>query len=159
MAAATRIGDRRAEQGVTYPVVLGLLMAFALGTSVSVPLASTEMKRMQEAELLFRGMAYRNAIQSYYEAVPQAPEYPAELDDLINDRRFAHRRHIRRLYADPITGGAWELIRTAGGRIAGVRSRSGKKPLKTGNFPSGLEEFAAATRYQDWWFVFTKDNP
>ncbi len=159
MAVATRIGDRRAEHGVTYPVVLGLLMAFALGTSVSVPLASTEMKRMREAELLYRGMAYRNAIQSYYEAVPQAPEYPATLDDLINDRRFAHRRHIRRLYADPVTGEAWELIRTAGGRIAGVRSRSGEKPLKTGNFPSGLEGFAAATRYQDWWFVLTKDSP
>lgn len=159
MAATTPIGNRRAEQGVTYPVVLGLLMAFALGTSVSVPLASTEVKRMQEAELIFRGMAYQNAIQAYYEAVPQAPEYPAELDDLINDRRFAHRRHIRRLYADPITGDDWEPIRTAGGRIAGVRSRSGKKPLKTGNFPSGREEFAAATRYQDWWFVFSKDNP
>lgn len=159
MAVAMRIGSGGAQKGVTYPVVIGLLMAFALGTSVTVPLASTEMKREREAELLFRGMAYQNAIQSYYEAVPQAPEYPATLDDLLNDRRFANRRHIRRLYADPVTGGDWELIRTAGGRITGVRSHSREVPLKTGNFPLAFDEFAAATRYQDWWFVFTKDNP
>lgn len=154
MAAAMGIGRRQRARGVTYPVVLGVLMAMSIGASVTVPLASTEAQRAREAELLFRGLAYREAIRSYYHAIPGAPAYPANLEDLLEDPRFANRRHIRRLYRDPITGEDWHLIRAADGRITGVHSRSTGKPLKTGDFPEELDDFAAATRYDDWLFAY-----
>ena len=63
----------------------------------------------REAELLFRGQAYRRAIESYYRA---NGVYPRALEDLLKDPRFPSKRHIRSLYPDPMgKGQAWLLLR------------------------------------------------
>jgi hypothetical protein len=65
------------------------------------------------------------------------------------------QRHLRRLYADPVTGSAdWELLRTPGGGITGLRSRSEAQPLKRRNFPPGEEAFEDASCYCEWVFEF-----
>jgi hypothetical protein len=65
-------------------------------------------------------------------------------------------RHLRRIYADPITGSAdWGIVETpdkAG--IMGVYSRSEEKPIKQGNFPPS-EAFDDAENYTKWTFVYT----
>lgn len=154
MARFMLIGNRRRQLAFTYPVVLGITLVMAVSASVTVPLASTQAQRERESELLFRGQAYRDAIASYYRAVPGQQTYPGSLEDLLRDPRFTHRRHLRRLYEDPLTESEWQLIRGAGGGIVGVASHSRSQPLKSDGFPRGLDHFAAAESYRDWQFVF-----
>lgn len=157
MARASVTGKtpgKSAVTGVTYPVVLTALLVMSLQAMTAVPLASTQAQREREAELLFRGQAYRDAIESYYRALPGAPQYPRSLDDLVRDPRFPLRRHLRTTYTDPVSNEDWLLIRAPDGGIAGVASASQQTPLKTGNFPAGLEVFEAAAVYRDWQFVF-----
>ena len=148
----------RAAAGYTY---IGLLIAVVI---IGVALAaagtawSTHARREREAQLLFVGEQYMRAIQSYYDATPGgAKQFPRGLEDLLEDRRLpVVRRHLRRLYADPMRGDAgWALIRTGpNGTVVGVYSRSEHTPLKRANFPAGLDAFSNAERYSDWKFVF-----
>jgi type II secretory pathway pseudopilin PulG len=107
----------------------------------------------REAELLFRGQAYRNAIQSYYQSNGQ---FPGSLEDLVKDPRSASRRHIRALYPDPMAKDEkqqWRLVRN-GGSISGVASASAEEPLKQANFPVGLEKLTGAKSYSEWVFEY-----
>ncbi len=123
---------------------------------------SRVLQREREDELMFRGTAYRSAIQHYYAA---AGRYPRSLTDLLQDPRFAHRSYLRTLYPDPMAyrdgreevnteDGGWRLIRAADGGIAGVASRSREEPLKKANFPPGFEKFEGAQSYAEWHFDY-----
>jgi type II secretory pathway pseudopilin PulG len=147
----------RCERGFTY---VGLLIAMAL---FGVALAAigevwrTSSQREREQELLFVGNEFRNAFTSYYGATPAGkPRYPRALEDLVEDNRFpVPRRHLRRIYADPMTRKLeWGLVEAPGGGIAGVHSQSEAKPLKTGNFAPRDLKFEGAERYSDWKFLF-----
>lgn len=112
----------------------------------------------REAELLFRGDAYRRAIESYVFA---HGVYPRSLDSLLKDPKSPARRHIRALYADPMAVGetpagapSWTLLRATDGGIAGVASASRQVPLKQANFPVGFDQFAGANSYAEWIFEF-----
>ena len=151
----------RSEKGFTY---IGLLIAMAL---FGVALAATgevwrtASQREREQELLFVGNQFRDAFTSYYSGTPVGkPRYPLALEDLVEDHRFpVPRRHLRRIYADPMTGSAeWRLIAAPGGGIAGVHSRSEARPLKTGNFAPADAKLEGAERYSDWKFVFEPRN-
>lgn len=148
------------QAGFTY---LGLMFAVALA---GIALAGTgvlwqlESRREKEKELLFVGEQYRQAIGSYYEKTPgNTKQYPAKLDELIEDKRFPKPlRHLRRLYRDPMaTDGEWELILQQG-RIFGVASRSQEKPVKVAGFALDQQDFEGAERYADWRFVSSGSN-
>jgi hypothetical protein len=116
-------------------------------------LSSQLVLREKESELLFRGEAYRQAIASYYYAIPSRPELPRRLADLEKDPRFLLKRHIRHLYPEPMAG-EWRLLTDGQGRVVGVASTSAQMPLKTANFPMQFSEFEAAAQYSEWRFVF-----
>jgi type II secretory pathway pseudopilin PulG len=146
----------RAQRGFTY---VGLLLAVALaGVALAAAgmLWSTTAKRDKEAELLFVGDQFRRAIGSYYEGTPGAKRYPQRLADLLEDKRLAvTRRHLRQIYADPMTGQPdWDLVRLPDGAIGGVHSRSEATPLKVANFAPSDESFANAASYRDWVFAY-----
>lgn len=103
----------------------------------------------REAELLFRGAAYRNAIKSYYESGKPIKTYPRSLNDLMNDPRRVHKSHLRMLYSDPFAKekGEWNILRAFDGGISGVSSQSTAMPIKTDNFRRGYEKFEGATSY------------
>src|SRR5262249_55589670 len=62
-------------------------------------------------------------------------------------------RHLRRYYADPMTGQRdWVLVRNLEGGIVGVRSRSELRPIKQALFPEGLA-FGSAVSYGEWRFI------
>lgn len=152
-------GPRRASQaGFTFLIVLAAVAALAIGAQVAIPLASRALQADREQELLFRGLAYRRAIGSYYEAAVAAGRlektYPQRLEDLLQDPRFVHRRHLRELYPHPLDGRGWVLIREPGGGIVGVASPSERRPLKRANFEVGLEPFENAESYRQWEFVY-----
>lgn len=158
------VGPRRASQaGFTFLVVLVAVAALAIGAQVAIPLVSRAMQADREQELLFRGMAYRRAIGSYYEAAVAAGRlektYPQRLEDLLQDPRFVHRRHLRELYPHPLDERGWVLIRGPGGGIAGVASPSERRPLKRASFEVGLELFENAETYRQWEFVYLPGAP
>ncbi|MBN1848463.1 MAG: type II secretion system protein [Deltaproteobacteria bacterium] len=123
---------------------------------------STIIKRERETELFFRGDQIYKAIESYYKATPQGKtaQYPSSFKDLLKDPRYsAPRRHLRKLYEDPMSeDGQWGIIMASKGQLKGVFSKSEEKPLKSGNFPSIYEEFEKAQTYSDWKFVYTPEK-
>lgn len=142
--------------GFTYLGVLFLLMFMGLGMAKVAELWALQMKREREQELLFAGAAYRRAIQSFYQNTPSGvPQYPARLSDLLEDPRTpAVKRHLRRLYVDPMTGKAdWVEIKSASGKVIGVHSSSTEAPLKTGNFSWPNRFLADKSSYSEWRFV------
>jgi len=140
-------------------VLLGLLFVVALmgmAYAAAALLVQTTLKREREAELLFVGAEYRRAISAYFAASPPAArQFPRALEDLLRDPRYPDtRRHLRKLYADPLTRSLdWGLVKAPDGGITGVYSRSSHAPLKRANFPVGARSFAGATRYSEWLFA------
>jgi type II secretory pathway pseudopilin PulG len=146
------------QAGYTYIMVMAAVVVVGIGASAAVELASSIKMQDDERELLFRGMAYQTAIQSYYNSGKTVKTFPRELSDLLQDTRYIHRRHLRRLYSDPIANQDWTLIFGSDGGIQGVASKSKKKPRKTGNFPLGLESFENAEHYSEWIFIYDPAN-
>jgi hypothetical protein len=140
------------HKGFTYLAFLLIVAVSGAGLAAYSEIASHEAQREKEAELLFRGNQYRDAIAAYYKIEDR---YPESLDQLLQNKGFAMPvRHLRRLYADPMTGQPdWALVKGPDGGIMGVYSRSEAAPIKTGNFSWKNSDFAGAVAYSDWKFV------
>jgi type II secretory pathway pseudopilin PulG len=114
------------------------------------------LQREREKELLFAGDQIRTAIASYYQGTPGGiRKFPATLEELLEDRRYPTvKRHLRRLYRDPLTGAAqWGLIEAPSGGIMGVYSLSSSTPRKLTGFRSRDAEFENAASFADWKFI------
>src|SRR5262245_17984536 len=149
-----------ASAGFTYIWLLLAVAFMAAGLAAVAEFATTALRRDKEADLLFVGDQFARAIAQYRASSSGTQQYPQRLEDLLADKRFPNvRRHLRRVYPDPMTGSAdWGLVRGPGGGIVGVYSRSTARPLKTANFPKGYEGFAGAASYADWRFVAGTDG-
>lgn len=149
-------GTRTKSQG-GYAYIMALVAAavMAVLAAVTAEYASHVQRRAREEELLFRGQAYRQAIQSYALAGP-VKAFPRRLEDLLQDPRFAAiKRHLRALYPDPFSAdGTWRLVMGPGGGIQGVASQGQDKPIKQANFPLALKSFESSQHYSDWIFLY-----
>jgi type II secretory pathway pseudopilin PulG len=146
------------QRGFTYLGVLILVMIMGAGLAAFGTIYSQTAQRDKEAELLFVGEQFRDAIASYYMKSPGARVYPKKLEDLVEDKRFPMpMRHLRRIYPDPITGSIdWGLDEMpGGGGIMGVHSRSEDKPIKTSNFGVKQQAFEDAESYTKWTFTYS----
>jgi len=133
-------------------------MVVVLGLSAGMAGQSwrSTMQQVREAELLWRGQQYQQAIASYYN-VKHGPQqiYPVKLEHLIRDPRFPGVvRHLRKLYLDPMTGGDWALVKDPAERIIGVHSSSDLEPFRQDGFPENLEDLKGKASYSEWEFVF-----
>lgn len=150
--------------GFTYIGLLVAIVLFGLGSVGAARVIASAERQEKEQELLFVGAQFRSAIASYYVAVPGAARYPPSLAELLQDPRFPGiRRHLRKLFTDPVTGSTeWGLVRAPQGGIMGVYSLSTRAPLKRANFESPNGSFNAMAQlaapetysYQDWQFVY-----
>ena len=152
-----RINPRGQYLGFTY---IGLMIMIAIS---GIALAGVgivwhqDVQREREKELLFIGDSYRQAISSYYESSPGGTkQYPKTLNDLILDTRFPNiKRHIRKLYNDPIVRETeWGFVMQKE-QITGIYSKSNLKPIKRREFPLGDETFNDANEYSDWKFIYS----
>src|SRR5260221_254991 len=126
MSAGSRQG------GFTYVAVLFLVAVAGLGVATLAETWWHARQRQKEAQLLWVGNQFRQAIGLYYERSPgNAKRYPQTLDDLLEDQRFVTKqRYLRRIYFDPVTGKPdWDLLSAPGGGIMGVKSRSAARPI------------------------------
>jgi type II secretory pathway pseudopilin PulG len=149
-----RAGVRADERGFTLLYVLILVVVVGVLSSAAARSHSTASRRDREEELLFRGSRYSEAIGRYYR-FQNRNQFPRALRDLLKDPRTpATVRHLRREYADPVTGDPFEPIRSREGWVVGVRSTSPERPLKTTDFPPGLELLTGKQSYREWEFVY-----
>ena len=161
MARPMRIfRTKRPAGGFTY---IGLLLVVAIFGAALASVGnvwSTTLQRERERELLFVGDAFRRAIADYHDNSPGggAKQFPRTLDDLLLDRRFPTvRRHLRKIYADPLSGKSeWGFVKGPGDTIMGVYSLSKVKPLKTSNFPEGYESFEGKNSHSEWQFSYAQ---
>jgi len=148
--------SRSLQSGFTYLGTMFLIVFIGIGLAKAGLLWQTEVQREREKELLFIGNQYAMAIGSYFESTPSGPkQYPASLENLLQDHRFPGiKRHLRKLYSDPITGGEkWGLIKQQG-RITGVYSLALQRPLKKAGFSAAWATFADAESYAAWQFTY-----
>ena len=149
------------QRGFTYLAVLITVATLGGALGAAATVHSQQAQREKEAELLFVGDQYRQAIASYYERTPGgAKRYPQKLEDLLEDRRSpVPQRHLRRLYPDPMTGKEMAPLEAPMGGIMGVSSPSEAAPIKTGNFRPRDKSLAAdgITKYSEWKFAYSPE--
>jgi type II secretory pathway pseudopilin PulG len=151
---SARIACRRGQGGF---VLIGVLVALSLAALVAVQSGQrlADMRqRASEAELLSIGDQYRQAIESYWRLSPGGVRtLPVRLEDLVLDPRFPQpRRHIRKLYSDPMDlDSTWGVLRV-GGAVVGVYSQAEGVPFKQNGFADGQIGFDNAQSYSSWHF-------
>jgi type II secretory pathway pseudopilin PulG len=144
------------EKGFTYPAALMLVVVISVALTGAHQQWQTSVKRDREMELLFRGTQILEAINAYCRAGSEGEcQYPRRFEDLLKDPRVPGvRRHLRKLYKDPMTrDGHWGIVYDGRGNIKGVFSKSAGSPLKTGGFPDALKSFENKAHYHEWKFV------
>lgn len=143
--------------GFTYLGLLILVAIISLASVTALQVGSILQRRAAEEELLAIGTEFRNALISYANSTPVGQKRgPASLQDLLKDPRYPNlRRHLRKLYTDPMTGNdEWGVIEALDGSgIVGVYSLSTAKPIKVGNFMPMYQDFEGKTSYREWRFV------
>lgn len=148
--------SRHGQLGLTYLWMLFLVFLLGLGLGKSLEVYSTVLKREKEAELLYVGGLYREAIRQYYLSSPGSMRrFPATLEDLLKDpRSLVTRRYLRHLIPDPISGEKFVPVVAPQGGIWGVRSPSSSKPLKISGFAAPEASFEGKLSYSEWQFIY-----
>lgn len=144
--------------GFTYLGLLILIAILGMVAAATVTAGSVMQRRLQEDELLRIGSQFQAAFKTYYESSPAGQRrYPSELADLIRDPRYAGvRRHLRKIYVDPLTGRAeWGIVKAPEGGIMGVYSLSEETPIHFSGFEPEFALFEGKTKYSEWVFTYT----
>jgi type II secretory pathway pseudopilin PulG len=142
----------RRQRGYAYLFLLFTLALLSIAALAVSQLDLLATRHAEEAELRRIGAEYSRALAAYH-AAAEPRRYPATLDELLADRRGGRlRRHLRRVYVDPVTRAAeWGLV-LENGQVVGVHSLSERTPLKQAGFGPGEAGFDDARRYADWVF-------
>ena len=147
----------RLAGGFTYLGVLIIISIIGIASVASLQAGILLQRRAAEEDLLFIGMQFRNALVSYANATPVGqPRFPKSLNDLLLDPRSPTvRRHLRKRYADPMTGQEqWGTVEAPGSAgIIGIYSLSTATPIKVASFDAALQGLEGKTSYQEWKFM------
>jgi type II secretory pathway pseudopilin PulG len=147
----------RRQRGFTYLGLIVLVTVIGLVGAATLKIDSLLRRAAAEEELLAIGAQFSAALTSYAAATPkgQSP-LPPSLQELLKDPRTpAVRRHLRKIFIDPVTGGTeWGIV-YQGDRVGvlGVHSLSKAAPLKIGNFDARFAGFENKQHLSDWKFM------
>jgi type II secretory pathway pseudopilin PulG len=155
---------RHREAGFTYVGLIVLVTIIGLVGAATLKADTLLRRASAEQELLEIGAAFSAALTSYAEATPRGqPQQPSSLDELLKDPRFpGARRHLRKIFVDPITGKAeWGIVwlnkgkgidGAGGSGVVAVYSLSEAKPLKQANFDARFQGLENREHLSDWKF-------
>ncbi|MFC0131676.1 type II secretion system pseudopilin PulG [Massilia eurypsychrophila] len=147
----------RHHGGFTYLGLIVLVTVIGLVGAATLKIDSLMRRAAAEEELLDIGAAFSNALDSYAAATPQGqPLHPPSLNELLKDPRTPGvRRHLRKIFVDPVTGSAeWGIVYRAGQvGVVAVHSLSKAPPLKIGNFAARFVGFENKQHLSDWKFT------
>jgi type II secretory pathway pseudopilin PulG len=153
----------RAQSGFAYVLLLISVAVIGVMAAGAVSIGSTMARRDAEQQLLAIGTEFEAALRSYAGlsasvAAVSPGRGPKTLEDLLKDPRAPGvRRHLRQIYADPLTGKAeWGVTRDELGTIAGVHSLAGGTPIKQAGFSGRWEDFNDAASYRQWVFGMSR---
>jgi len=148
---------KRRSGGFTYLSLIILVAIIGLVSASALKLGSVLQRSRAEQELLDIGAAFSDALQSYASATPAGfPPQPPSLKELLRDPRFPTvRRHLRKVFVDPMTGKAEWGITYLGDKVGvlAVYSLSDAKPVKIGNFPQRFQGLAGKQKISEWRFA------
>lgn len=135
-----RGGARRAaaaESGYTFVALVVFLIVLNIGLAVAMPLWSKVVQREREAELVFRGLQYAEAIRVFQARFGRPPN---NLDELLE----LEPRSIRQLWEDPLSdSGKWAPL------LAGAGSRDRGRDLARADAPGDTGDTDEAERSAD----------
>lgn len=138
---------------VFFVAMLGLVGAATLKVDTLLRRAAAEQ------DLLEIGAEFSEALRSYAAATPRGyPTAPPTLQDLLKDPRFpGTRRHLRKIFVDPVTGkDEWGIV-YQGDKVGvlAVYSLSQAQPLKLANFDARFLNFENKEHLSEWKFTAT----
>jgi type II secretory pathway pseudopilin PulG len=144
-------------RGFTYLSLIIVVAIVGLVAASAIKLGAVLQRSRAEQELLDIGAAFSDALKSYADATPSGmPTQPPSLKELLKDPRFpGTRRHLRKIFVDPMTGKAeWGIV-YRGDQIGvlAVYSLSDAKPVKVSNFPARYSGFEGKNHLSDWKFT------
>jgi type II secretory pathway pseudopilin PulG len=146
----------RCEAGFTYVGLVVFVAILGMVGAATLKVDGLLRRAAAEQELLEVGAAFGAALRSYAAATPQgfAP-VPPTLQDLLKDPRFpGTRRHLRKIFVDPVTGGTeWGIV-YQGDKVGvlAVYSLSQARPLKVANFDARFPHFENREHLSEWKF-------
>lgn len=149
---------RGASPGFTYLGLIILLAILGMVGAAGLKMGTLLQRAAAEEELLEIGAQFSEALRSYAAATPQGkPPQPNSLQDLLKDPRFPNpRRHLRKIFVDPVTGKAeWGIVWLGEKEkvgVIGVYSLSDAKPLKIANFDIRFQNMENKEKISDWKF-------
>ncbi|MFP5392652.1 MAG: type II secretion system protein [Gammaproteobacteria bacterium] len=147
----------KGQRGFTYLGLMILLTIIGLVGAASLKVGSLLQRAAAEEELLEIGAQFSAALKSYADATPRGqPPQPKTLQDLLRDPRYPGvRRHLRKIFVDPITGKAeWGVIYIGDKTgVLGVYSLSDAEPLKVANFDTRFTNLENKKKISDWKFM------
>ena len=146
------------ERGVTYLFLMFAIVLIGLSTTVAAKQWKAMVQRELEADLLSKGIEIQSALALYSATmkagrVTPAEVYPQSLAELTR----LPKPFLRKAYADPMSHGDWEYVRSPTGGIMGVRSKSRGTPFKKHDFPQVVRHLEGRASYHDW--IFQHPNP
>ena len=147
----------RRQAGFTYLGLIIFVTIIGLVGAATLKIGALLQRAAAEEELLDIGAAFSAALDSYAAATPQgASPYPPSLKELLKDPRVPGvRRHLRKIFVDPLTGKAeWGVVYLGEGTtgVVAVHSLSTAKPLKIANFDSRFSGLDNADTISAWRF-------
>jgi type II secretory pathway pseudopilin PulG len=147
----------RGQAGFTYLGLIIFVAIIGLVGAATLKIGSLLQRAAAEEELLDIGAAFSAALDSYAAATPRgASPYPPSLAELLKDPRSpAVRRHLRKIYVDPLTGKAeWGIVYLGGGEtgVVAIHSLSSARPLKVANFDSRFKGLDNKATISEWRF-------
>lgn len=154
---------RQRQGGFTYLGMIILVTVIGLVGAATLKIDALLRRAAAEEELLYVGSAFADALTSYAAATPQGqPTQPPTLQDLLKDKRSpAVRRHLRKIFIDPMTGSTdWGIVWLGDHQgVLAVYSKSNAQPLKIANFDPKLVGFDGRQHISDWRFVASGPVP
>jgi type II secretory pathway pseudopilin PulG len=156
---------KKRTSGFAYVMLLLAIAVLGLFASAALQIGSQVGRRDAEQALLTIGAEYEQALSSYA-GVAQTTTVqtaniaannargPKTLEELLKDpRNPGVKRHLRQIYADPMTGrDEWGLIKDASGYILGIYSQSPARPIRQTNFDAAQLHFESSEDYSKWIF-------
>ena len=145
------------QNGFTYLGLIILVSVIGIVGAATLKIGALMQRAQAEETLLDTGAAFSAALQSYAQATPKGqPLQPPSLQELLKDPRTpALRRHLRKIFVDPVTGSTeWGVLyRADRSGVVAVYSLSQARPLKIGNFDARFVGFDNKRHLSDWKFI------
>lgn len=157
------VRPHRREAGFTYVGLVVFVAILGMVGAATLKVDGLLRRAAAEQELLEIGAAFSAALRSYAAATPKGfTPVPPTLQDLLKDPRFpGTRRHLRKMFVDPVTGGTeWGIV-YQGDQVGvlAVYSLSQARPLKVANFDARFPHFENREHLSEWKFSAAEGVP